>query len=530
MKAAVTEYIESLGDNYDQIICGRPANQVLKLAEIPPLGIPLAPKKSKDPDSPPCKIFLCRLPLPAASDALFVYKGQGLLTWPHFIANEAAAMQVAAEWRKAGNYEHARVPELYCCNVAFKEGEEITKPLYICMEYINGITLDSGPYVRGCLGWTHREKRGFVRQMALFRLSLLLTRRNVIGGFAPDTGYMANNLIYSRHVCHWNVKPRYHIPPPIGFYKNLRRTDDTKKWVCQILDRELQYFSTDTMTTNQFKHQYLDSDSRRKTSKKLALSEGIKKGPSRRLIQMDALREISGKIQNRRFRTKKDEVPQGSFCLTHGDLEEGFNILMGGRKMLAVIDWETAMSVPYSIAIRDINQVQDAIPDPMEWRNHFQDTGKIPPFDVEPLDLFSGETWDDYLNSMTAQRRIMEARRVKIRAARAPAPESTMIEGNFAAYGRLTPEDLFHGDRFSDEAEEYEARDGPEYKHYPIVQVEGGPSLIPGCEPHTWYYAPVLHLVDQYMRDYQATSEICKWEDPWVSYICYKGVDPVHVT
>jgi len=199
-----------------------------------------------------------------------------------------------------------------------------------------------------------------------------------------------------------------------------------------------------------------------------------------------------------------DQVPrptnQEFFSLNHNDLQEGFNIMMRGSKLVGFIDWETAAYEPLPVCLMDLTDSTDY--NPREWRAHAGPNGEN--FHVLPYRLEADN---------------MEGRLERLQregAERKPFPDWELIENNGGPlgeedfYGDDYPEDISSGDDESiiDAAEMHcdsdaEAEEScvlpedPESRH-PEERLRRG---LSGYElGDLWYYESVYALMREFIH------------------------------
>ena len=199
-----------------------------------------------------------------------------------------------------------------------------------------------------------------------------------------------------------------------------------------------------------------------------------------------------------------DQVPrptnQEIFSLNHNDLQEGFNIMMRGSKLVGFIDWETAAYDPLFVCLRDLTDSTDY--NPREWRAHAGPNGEN--FHVLPYRLEADNT----------EGRLERFERDG--AERKPFPDWELIENNGGPlgeedfYGDDYPSDISSGDDESiiDAAEMHcdsdaEAEEScvlpedPESRH-PDEPLRRGLSAYELGD--VWHYEPVYALMREFIH------------------------------
>lgn len=122
---------------------------------------------------------LCRLPVPADCEGRFFYKGRDTYMSPGYsLHNEAVATELVrktAYWNSFYNH----VPTAHVYDYRCLQDHE-----YMATEFLEGRMGIGGEADIWVVSqtWTFTQRRAFLRQWALFRLSMLATRSNTIGG------------------------------------------------------------------------------------------------------------------------------------------------------------------------------------------------------------------------------------------------------------------------------------------------------------------------------------------------------------
>lgn len=484
MAVDVPAYIATLGPNYqDALLTG---GEVLM--------------------QPERQIVSYRLPGPATegdgryNHGCFIYKGRGADPQKiHFRANEVGAMRQAAQWAAQGRHAHAHIPAVWDSFTDFPlDGTAPTQPVYTATEFIEGEQYRSRYIRKGCTGWTVRQKRSFVRQMALIRLSMIHSRGNRICGINPD---LSPGLITTHSVAKREVRGGGKLPGGVMhplFYNNLGPVRSERAWTEQAIRRELDYWTTE-MTPRRIK---------------------VLKGRHRSVFDWTPIsfrthvQHHASQVTNRKFREPREELDAPTadfpFCFDHGDLQHGFNIqcFKDSPRIRSIIDWETGMFVPYSWAVRDLNPYFTGAGD---WDKELETLreGDMP----FATDMY----WDHHVafwkrenrwKQRTRARRMERARRKGIRI-------STMNDNDFAAYGKITPRDLIFGDTLDEEVWGEEEPDGldPFYASGKRAYITYKTPVH--VEPGTWYYEPVMKLIDEFMQTEMRVGPLCKYLDPY---------------
>ncbi|KAA8909853.1 hypothetical protein FN846DRAFT_905376 [Sphaerosporella brunnea] len=273
------------------------------------------------------------------------------------------------------------------------------------------------------------------------------------------------------------------------------------------------------------------------------------------------------------MRKRKDELEtEMPYSLNHGDIRSGFNILMNGCNPTGVIDFEYSAYVPYSAAIADLSnqyprtyiagtifQGQAPRIGYADWDEWLRQADK--PFAV------GRETWKAIHDHWSIMRKPGTAADVhgaesfqdyhENQLGTNPPYVGDQATGrtfNFRnkvellnRWGEITWEDFVHGDRFDDGNDhdmlyvDYVAGEMP-FDHW-LFDVQHPVSRrkltndvelsnlfpIEGRDNGTWrylmshwYYAPVMFLVTRFVETYLNDDPLLKWEDPFF-HTSYSG-------
>ncbi|CAZ81511.1 unnamed protein product [Tuber melanosporum] len=231
-----------------------------------------------------------------------------------------------------------------------------------------------------------------------------------------------------------------------------------------------------------------------------------------------------------------DQVPRPTrpefFSLSHNDLQNGFNAMVRGSRVAALIDWEAGTYEPLSICVSDLVNSTDF--DPRVWREHAGPNGEN--FHVLPYRL---EADPIEANLAHSTRRGAE---------RKPFPDWELIDNNGGPLdeedfcGDNYPEDISSDDDESivDAAEMHCDSDVDaevEWVFPTIPGVEGITKKVPGGKggrpyriERDWYYQPVYALMKEFIHHQRGAGlgpngewgrlpeeysrPLAEWEDP----------------
>ncbi|KAG0132788.1 hypothetical protein HOY82DRAFT_642287 [Tuber indicum] len=231
-----------------------------------------------------------------------------------------------------------------------------------------------------------------------------------------------------------------------------------------------------------------------------------------------------------------DQVPRPTrpefFSLSHNDLQNGFNAMVRGSRVAALIDWEAGTYEPLSICVSDLANSTDF--DPRVWREHAGPNGEN--FHVLPYRL-EADPIEAYL-----------AHSARRGAERKPFPDWELIDNNGGPLdeedfcGDNYPEDISSDDDESivDAAEMHCDSDVDaevEWVFPRILGVEGITKKVPGVKggrpyriERDWYYQPVYALMKEFIHHQRGAGlgpngewgrlpeeysrPLAEWEDP----------------
>ncbi|CUS09629.1 unnamed protein product [Tuber aestivum] len=394
-------------------------------------------------------VAMMRVPYAPYYDTNFILKyfrtGRGSQAHREQAELEGASLDHAAEAFRRNNV--GRAPRVYALRPALD---------LIAMECIRG-----KGYRDSSSGWWTKERMiKFVRQMAVFRLAILTQVENQLGvpRNAPHEGRVGP---YCSHVW-WEYDKVLGLDGPRPIPKPPR--NDTG-------------LPSQRPIGNQ-----MDVATRSATPKPLTLPH-----MGRHDINFE-----------REPRPTRPEF----FSLNHNDLGLGFNVMMRGGKIAAIIDWETASYDPLSMCLVDLTTQTDY--DPREWREHAGPNGEN--FHVLPYRLEADPT----------EGRMSLATRMG--AERKPFPDWEIIENNG---GPLCEAD-FCGDDYPEDLasdEDESIVDAVQMHCDSDVDAEEDCLTPPGGEDDDerprpnlhrlkgdWYYEPVYALMKEFIRHHRGAG------------------------
>jgi hypothetical protein len=403
------------------------------------------------------------------------------------------------------------------------------------------------PWGVGSIGWSYRQKRRFVRKLAMLRILFLFMRSKRLRGGGDKDPQMGMPLELMRMADTFDEQINGQTDGAHGPW------DTVEAMVKAIWERENNWG-------------YPKQDEGRKAD--------IKKIAERLDSYTPGMRKA------------KDELdPDMPYVFEHGDLTHGFNLMMQHTNPVATIDFETAAYVPYSDAISDLStqypvtqadyhdrpeyrftvRPRLGYSDWEEWVKQAEAEGGEQPFDAEASwqdvkahmtnhkprackgDL-RGKTWSDYHNLDMGSREPGQSRQ--------PANDTIRQAVRFdfkdkkhllARWGEITWEDFVSGDRFQD-FDEHErmfadkAAAAMPFDHYlfdpthprqvlPRAKIQNDDDakrVVPDRDTDQglnvgwginvvgeWFVPPVMFLVTSFVEKYLNKDPRVKWEDPF---------------
>ncbi|RPB03504.1 hypothetical protein L873DRAFT_1841128 [Choiromyces venosus 120613-1] len=194
------------------------------------------------------------------------------------------------------------------------------------------------------------------------------------------------------------------------------------------------------------------------------------------------------------------------FSLNHGDLSGGFNTMLRGGKIVAIIDWEMAAYIPHSMCVYDLCALTNF--DPREWEAHAGVDGEN--FHVLPYRMYGeDETLRRHMNNYSYLGAELRA-----------FPDWELIENHG---GPLGEEDFMGEDIASDisssedesnlEALEMFCDSDAECEQECLLPPQGPDAVIASASTEAvrrgqnpaylsieWYYAPVYALMREFIH------------------------------
>ncbi|PUU83304.1 hypothetical protein B9Z19DRAFT_1119534 [Tuber borchii] len=445
------------------------------------------------------QITFGRRPLPPSVDAVVVCKRRNRdiehRAWATYaeIRGLNAVRQYYTD--NPNEFRHIPVPQIYTHSFQRPEGSLVYNRLergFIIMEHIKDNVRLLGSFREGNNGWTDRQKRRFVRKMALIRLQLLFIRNGQNGVEPPiqDRGVLASVINKkapkgAESTTLWEA--RFNPPYP-----------DNRAWVDACLSREYAFLQL-VLSDDSLHHLIPDQD----------VPAGFDRTDF--LRRFETFRASLQDPQVHTFRTEPFHV------LTHGKFEARRDpILMKGKKINCIVDWEYSGYLPVSENIKDIlNQYRGAgLADPDIW-----------PEAAEPFSKcrFIGWSWEDTIEHMRVNRyQLMRTWNFEEGTKQNPA-DRIAFDDRFNWYGRITPNDLRYGDKYADQDidEDNGNAEGMRYRRsVRIVNAENNvyvsneKTAITDDYDLEWWHGPVFHLVDDYVKTYLDFSPEWSWQDP----------------
>ncbi|CUS07847.1 unnamed protein product [Tuber aestivum] len=401
-------------------------------------------------------VALMRVPYAPYYDTSFILKyfktGRRSQVPREQVELEGAGLNHAAEAFRRNNV--GRAPRVYALRPALD---------LIAMEFIRGKGYrDSSP------GWWPKERMiKFVRQMAVFRLAILTQVENQLG--------VPRNAPYEGRV---------------GPYCSEVWWDQDKSRLWDQMDRG-PFPNRHELILASLRRDLLVSRWRSQHGRRIPYGSHFP-------TWADMISYLEKTIENieREPRPTRPEF----FSLNHNDLRLGFNIMLRGGKIAAIIDWETGSYDPLSMCVVDLATETDY--DPREWREHAGPNGEN--FHVLPYRL-EAEPTENRISSAT-----------DMGAERKPFPDWELIENNG---GPLCEAD-FCGDDYPEDLasdEDESIVDAVEIHCDSDVDAEeeclapgGGDDELARPNPHyvggEWYYEPVYALMKEFIHRHRGAG------------------------
>ena len=202
---------------------------------------------------------------------------------------------------------------------------------------------------------------------------------------------------------------------------------------------------------------------------------------------IDAIEQLHAGLADEvdRFRDDKE------FCLTHNKLLPWHrSILMEGKKIGAIVDWEHNTYEPLSESVSDLfaQYTDRSLANPDEWNDH---PGQNPPFTESML---GGVRWDDLVERMQVNW------------------DQRLSHISYKMYGTITESDYLYGDKYVDQPIPEDDIKTPSGSDAGAHEGEGDAPP----ELQNWWIGPVFHLMDDYLVKVKGYPRTWKWQDPVV--------------
>jgi len=192
-------------------------------------------------------------------------------------------------------------------------------------------------------------------------------------------------------------------------------------------------------------------------------------------------------------------------------------ILMKGKKINCIVDWEHSGYLPVSENIKDILQ---------QYRGAGLADAYVWPDEAGPFSEcgFYGWSWVDWIENMHVNKwqleRTWDLR--QLLGQRNPA-HRVAFEDRFNWYGLITPNDFRYGDKYADQdIDEDDGRDpatmfrnsvpmGP----WENVDYTSNEQTAVTTNPDSdWWHGPVMHLINNYVQTHLDFLPTWSWQDP----------------
>ncbi|KAG0129102.1 hypothetical protein HOY82DRAFT_592683 [Tuber indicum] len=211
------------------------------------------------------------------------------------------------------------------------------------------------------------------------------------------------------------------------------------------------------------------------------------------------------------FRTEPFHV------LTHNKLSPpDDSILMKGKKINCIVDWDRSGYLPISENIKDIlKQYEGAgIADPDIWDE-----------DAEPFSKcrYYGWSWSDWIENMRVNQWQVQSIWTRDHAVHTDVEDRIEFGDRFDWYGRITPNDLRYGDKYADQdIDEDDGRSSCSKFRITAPITRGGDAnydfdegdVVTEEPDFEWWSAPVMHLVNDYVQTHLGYDPMWSWPDP----------------
>ena len=235
------------------------------------------------------------------------------------------------------------------------------------------------------------------------------------------------------------------------------------------------------------------------------------------------LQDLRNSLRDPRVHAFRDEP---FHVLTHRKFASPEDpVLMKGKKINCIVDWERSGYLPISENIKDILQQYHGagLADAYVW-----------PDNAGPFSecAFHGRPWDDWIENMHVNKwqleRTWDLRQLSGQTK--PIDRGLSFEDRFNWYGSITPNDFRYGDKYADQdIDENDGRDPATRFRNPVPM---GPAqsvdytsnertAITDELDFAWWNGPVVHLINHYVQTHLGFPPTWSWQDPviedWVA-------------
>jgi len=416
-------------------------------------------------------------------------------------------------------FRHIPVPRVYTHSLQRPEGSLVYNRLergFIIMEHIKDSVAHDQAFPSGDRGWTRRQKRRFVRKMALIRLQLLFIRNGLNGVEPPIKHRVRASVIWE--IRNWGKK-------------EASLTEEQGVLASVINKKAPKDAASATLWDASFNPPYPDNRAwvDASLSREYAFWQLVLNDPNLHHLVPDPIPagyDIAGFLGRlQAFRTSLQDPAVHTYrtepfhVLTHGKFDNNEDpVLMKGKKINCIVDWESSGYLPISENIKDILQQYHGagLADYSIW----PDNGP------EPFSKcgFYGWLWDDWIEHMNISMWQLVTTWDQREATAHPNPaDRTDYNDRYNWYGRITPNDFRYGDKYADQ--DIDENDGtapatrfrlpvPLTRAANVVYTSNEQTAITNNPDMWWWNGPVMHLVDDYVQTHLGFPPTWSWQDP----------------